>query len=54
MTFVLIMLDILFSAGFIQRGILVAVLGALATDRNIGVTPICEQKFRVDGVGVVF
>jgi len=54
MTFVLIILDYFFSACFIQRGILVSVLGALATDRNIGVTPICEQKFRDDGVGVVF
>ena len=54
MTFVLIILDYFFSACFIQRGILVSVLGALATDRNTGVTPICEQKFRDDGVGVVF
>jgi len=40
--------------GFIQRGILVAVLGALATGRNTGVTSICEQKFRDHGVRVVF
>ena len=40
--------------GFIQRGILVAVLGVLATGRNTEVTSICEQKFRDHGIGVVF